>query len=74
MRLTSAASASVKLGGQRVQHRQRRRRQAAQLDDAGLRSQRLEPERFDAHPLADQPALAEAAAAARRPCRRTGRR
>ena len=47
------------LGGQRVQHRQGRRGQAAQLDDAGLGGQRLEPERFDAHPLADQPALAE---------------
>ncbi len=47
------------LGGQRIQHRQRGGRQAAQLDDAGLGGQRLEPQRFDADPLADQPALAE---------------
>ena len=32
---------------------------AAQLGDAGLGGQRQEPERFDAHPLADEPGFAE---------------
>ena len=41
-------------GGERIQHRQGGGRQTAQLDDAGLGGQRLEPQRFDAHPLTDQ--------------------
>ena len=44
---------------QGVQRRQGLRGQATQLDDARLGGQRLQPERLDAHPLADQPALAE---------------
>ena len=47
------------LGGERIEHRQRLGRQAAQLDDARLGGQRLEPQRFDAHALTDQAALAE---------------
>ena len=47
------------LGGERIEHGQGGGRQAAQLVDAGLGGQRLEPQRFDAHALTDQPALAE---------------
>ena len=59
MRLDLGGFRLGQLGGQRVQHRQGGGRQAAQLDDARLGGQRLEPERFDADPLADQAALAE---------------
>ena len=47
------------LGGERVETVKRLGGQAAQLRDARLGRERLEPQRLDANALTDQPALAE---------------
>jgi hypothetical protein len=47
------------LGGERIEHGERGGGNAAQLGDAGLGGERLEPKRFDPDALADQAPFAK---------------